>query len=64
MPLGLGSDWEYDEIKLTAEGYKAKRIIQVACGMNGKYLAHDMQEFVYLGTEDEYEDFRKKLPGK
>lgn len=61
MPLGLGSRWEYDEMFLTKEGYSAKRIIDVACGMNGKYLTHDIQEFLYLGTEEEYEDFKKKL---
>lgn len=61
MPLGLGSQWEYDEMFLTKEGYRAKRIIKVASGMNGKYLSHDMQEFLYLGTEEEYEDFKKNL---
>jgi RNA polymerase sigma factor (sigma-70 family) len=61
MPLSLGSGWEYDEMKLTSEGYRAKHIFKVACGMNEKYLIHDMQEFLYLGTEDEYEAFKAKL---
>jgi hypothetical protein len=64
MPLSLGSTWEYDEMNLTGEGYRAKRILKVACGMNGKYLTHDMQEFLYLGTEDEYEVFKTELAGK
>ena len=55
FPLTLGCAWEYEERNLTAEGYAAKRSIQIPCGMDGKYFAHDVQEFVYLGTEDEYE---------
>lgn len=46
ISLYLGSGWEYDEMKLTGEGYRTKRIFKVACVMNDKYLAHDMQEFV------------------
>lgn len=64
MPLGLGCRWEYDETKLTGEGYRAKRIIEAAAGMNGRYLIHDAQEFLYLGTEDEYETFKKTLAAK
>lgn len=59
MPVYIGSRWEYDEKNLTAEGYRAKRVIHVACGMDGKYLADDAQEFIYLGTEKEYEAFRR-----
>ncbi len=64
MPLSLGCGWEYDEVNLTAEGYRAKRIIDVACGMNDRYMIHDMQEFLYLGTEEEYEAFKTSLQKK
>lgn len=61
MPLALGCEWEYDEVNLTNEGYRAKRIIKVACGMGDKFLVHDMLEFFYLGTEEEYEAFKERL---
>jgi len=64
LPMLLGCEWEYDEVNLTAEGYRAKRIIKAACGMDGRYFAHDIQEFVYLGTEDEYEQFKRRISGK
>ena len=61
MPLDLGCEWEYEEINLTNEGYLAKRTIQILSGINGRFFANDMQEFLYLGTEEEYEDFKKNL---
>ena len=60
MPLSLGCMWEYDETNLTGEGYRARRILKVAFGINGKYLTHDMQEFLWLGTEDAYEAYKAK----
>ena len=61
LPLSLRSAWEYDEVNLTREGYRAKRIINVAAGMSGRYLINDTQDFVYLGTEEEYESFKALL---
>ena len=58
LPVQIGNRWEYDEVNLTNEGYRAKRIIHVDCGMNGCYLISDNQEFVYQGTEEEYEAFK------
>ena len=56
MPLTLGCEWEYDEITLRGEGYRAKRIVKVACGRDESFMVHDEQEFVYLGTEEEYNE--------
>lgn len=61
LPLSLGCGWEYDEVNLTGEGYCAKRIVKVACGRDEKYMIHDMQEFHYKGTEEEYEAFKQRL---
>jgi len=61
MPLALGCEWEYDEMNLTREGYRAKRIMKIACGMNDRYHFHDMQEFWFRGTEEEYEEFKQNL---
>ena len=61
LPVALGCEWEYDEAKLTAEGYRAKLIMKIACGMNGRFMMHDQQEFIYLGTEEEYEAFKARL---
>lgn len=60
MPVMMGNHWEYDEVNLTAEGYRAKRINTVAAGMGRRFLLTDAQEFLFLGTEEEYEAFKKK----
>ncbi|MBO5212349.1 MAG: RNA polymerase sigma factor [Clostridia bacterium] len=64
MPLDLGCEWEYDEMNLTNEGYIAKRTIQILSGINGRFFANDMQEFIYLGTDEEYESFKRNLYSK
>lgn len=61
FPIELNNAWEYDEVNLTAEGYRAKRIIKILSGHNDRYLLHDAQEFLYWGTEEEYETFKKSL---
>ena len=61
LPVCIGNHWEYDEVNLTEEGYRAKRIMSVVGGMNGQYLLADNQEFLYLGTEMAYESFKKRL---
>ena len=58
LPVQIGNYWEYDEVNLTAEGYRAKRILHVDCGRDGSYVVSDNQEFVYQGTEEEYESFK------
>jgi len=59
LPLHIGNCWEYDEPHLTAEGYRAKAIFKIQSGMNGKYLMTHSQEFVYLKSEEEYNEFMK-----
>lgn len=61
MPLQIGNRWEYDEVSLTGENYRAKKIIDVKSGMANKYNIFETQEFWYLGTEEEYEEFKKSL---
>ncbi|MBQ8510254.1 MAG: sigma-70 family RNA polymerase sigma factor [Clostridia bacterium] len=61
LPVIIGNRWEYDEINLTAEGYRAKRMMEVRCGRNGRYLLSDLQEAWYLGTEEEYETMKQNL---
>lgn len=58
LPVHIGSEWEYDEVHLIAEGYRAKRRMRVASGIGENYLLTEAQEFVWLGTEEEYEKFR------
>jgi hypothetical protein len=58
IPVYIGSRWVYEERGLTDEGYIARSEIEVLCGMNGKYLAADSYEFIYRGTETEYEAFK------
>ena len=58
LPVQIGNRWEYDEVNLTAEGYRAKRILHVDCGRDGHYIVSDNQEFIYQGTEEEYEAFK------
>lgn len=55
FPVQLGNRWEYSEMNLTAEGYRAKRIIEVRAGIADRFMISDSQEFWYEGTEEEYE---------
>ncbi len=61
FPVQIGNRWEYEEVNLARENYRARRIIKVACGMNDKYLLNDSQEFWYNGTEEEYEKFKASI---
>ena len=54
LPIQIGNEWEYDEPHLTEEGYRAKAIFSVSSGINGRYLMTRSQEFVFLGSEEEY----------
>ena len=54
FPVEIGSEWEYEESHLAAEGYRAKRIDRIASGMNNRFLVTDSQEFICLRTEEEY----------
>ncbi|MDR2615342.1 MAG: sigma-70 family RNA polymerase sigma factor [Oscillospiraceae bacterium] len=62
FPVSIGCRWEYDEINLAAEGYSAKRKAEITGGALGKYTLCESQEFVYLGTEAQYEEFKAGLP--
>ncbi len=61
FPVCIGNRWEYDEVHLTAENYRAKHCIQVRAGHNGRFLLTSSQEFWYQGTEAEYEEYKKSL---
>ena len=60
MPIYIGSRWIYDEMTLES-GYKARRKYDIISGMENEFFMIDEQEFMYLGTEDEYEEFKKTL---
>ena len=61
MPIQIGNTWEYDELNLTREGYLAKRFMRIDYGMNDNFIISDNQEFVFKGTEEEYEAFKASL---
>jgi RNA polymerase sigma-70 factor (ECF subfamily) len=61
FPVGIGNRWEYDEAGLTAEGYRAKKRMEITSGVLGKFVLCESQEFVYLGTEEEYDAFKARL---
>ncbi len=61
FPVQIGNQWEYDEVTLTEENYRAKRRMKVAGGIGEKYILTESQEFWYLGTEEEYEEFKVSL---
>jgi len=61
MPIHIGNRWSYEEKNLTAEGYVARRDYAIVSGINNTYLLRDNQMFVYLGTEEEYEEWKKTL---
>lgn len=59
MPVHLGNRWSYEEKNLTREGYVARRDYGIVSGMNDSFLLRDNQMFVYKGTEEEYEEWKK-----
>ncbi len=59
FPVQVGNRWEYDEVNLSAEGYRARCRMEVLCGIDGKYLLGHAQEFVYLDTEENYNKLLK-----
>lgn len=61
MPFSIGNRWEYDEMNLKSEGYRARRIYNVLCGNAGKYLLSDIQEFWYMGNEEAYDRFKADI---
>lgn len=61
MPIQIGNTWEYDELNLTREGYRAKRIMRIDCGVGNSFLLSDNQEFVFKGTDNDYENFKASL---
>ena len=60
MPVYIGNYWVYDEMTLEA-GYKAQVKYDIACGLGNEFFMVYSQEFLYLGTEEEYEEFKKSL---
>lgn len=61
MPFHIGNRWQYDESKLTEEGYIARREYSVLAGMGGHYLLGDHQMFTFKGTVEEYDAFKERL---
>ena len=60
MPVYIGSKWIYDEMTLEP-GYLARRKYDIVSGMQDEFFMIDEQEYVYRGTEEEYEEFKKTL---
>jgi phytoene dehydrogenase-like protein len=60
FPVQIGNRWEYDETHLTEENYRAKFIMSVICGIGGRFTVSTSQEFVWQGTEEEYEAWKKE----
>lgn len=60
MPVYLGNKWIYNEMTLEP-GYKAQIKYDIASGMENEFFMVYCQEFVYLGTDEEYEEFKKSL---
>lgn len=60
MPVYIGCRWIYDEMTLEP-GYKARMQYGVVSGMDNEFFMVNRQEFLYLGTEEEYEEFKKSL---
>ncbi len=56
LPIHIGTRWEYVETHLTDEGYRAAFCVCIPNGIDGKYQWIQSQEFVYLGTAEEYDN--------
>lgn len=60
MPIYIGNRWVYNEMTLES-GYKARIQYHIVSGMENEFYVIYGQEFIYLGTEEEYEEFKKSL---
>lgn len=60
MPIYIGNRWIYNEMTLES-GYKAQVKYDIVSGMEEEFFMIYEQEYVYLGTEEEYEEFKKSL---
>lgn len=60
FPVQIGNKWEYDEVHLTEENYRAKFLMSIICGMGDKFTVSVSQEFIWQGTEEEYENWKKE----
>jgi RNA polymerase sigma factor, sigma-70 family len=61
MPVYIGNRWVYDELTLESEGYRARHIATITDGIGSDFMYVMEQEFTYLGTEEEYEEFKRNL---
>lgn len=61
-PVYIGNKWTYEETHLKEEGYRAARVMQVVGGLGNTFEMAIAQEFVFLGTEEEYKE--KFFPGQ
>jgi len=60
MPVYIGNRWIYDEKTIEA-GYKAQIKYDIVSGIENEFFVIFEQMFLYLGTEEEYEEFKKSL---
>jgi len=60
MPVYIGSKWIYDETTLEPD-YIARRKYDIVSGMEDKFFMIDEQEMLYKGTDEEYEEFKKRV---
>lgn len=61
MPIHIGNRWRYEEQKLTAENYIARKEYKILGGTKGDYYIADHQMFTWRGSVDEYEAWKKTL---
>ena len=63
MPVEVGNCGECHEMTLRGEGYSAMQKIKITHTEAGQYTITDIQECVFLGTEEEYRDkFKVEFP--
>lgn len=59
MPIYIGNWWVYDEMTIESN-YKAQIKYDIVSGMDNEFFMIYSQEFLYLGTEVEYEEFKRQ----
>jgi hypothetical protein len=60
MPIYIGNKWVYDEMTIEP-GYKASETYDIVSGIEDEFFMITTQDFLYMGTEEEYEEFKKNL---
>lgn len=60
MPVYVGNRWIYDEVTLPSK-FIARKKYDLVSGIEDEFFMIEEQEMLFMGTDEEYEEFKKSL---